>query len=81
MKVTEKTLYKLIEDYQSNPTKQMSKAFWLMDRYTLRDIRRLKDSHGNYLCSFDGKNWSIMGKRIVINNDAVDIKLTDFLDA
>lgn len=80
-RITEDYLYGLIREYRHDPNKRMDKAFWLLDRHSLKDIRLMKDGTGNYLCSFNtDKHWTLIGIKVVIRSHAAGIKLTDFLD-
>ncbi|MDD5406006.1 MAG: phage major capsid protein [Sulfurovaceae bacterium] len=60
--------YSLDEDYDQN-------AVWMMNRKTLKTIRKMKDANGDYLWSkgFGGEPDTLDGKPIVVNKHMPDI--------
>lgn len=63
----------LIDVQMSVKEPYQEKAIWIMDRSTLREIRKLKDGDGNYLMIRDfatGGGWMLLNKKVYLSENA-----------
>ena len=66
----------LIDVQMSIPEKFQVNACWIMHKKTLKAIRKLKDSDGNYLLGrlADGFGWELLGKKVYITESCTEIE-------
>ena len=67
------TADELIDLQMTVPQVYQNAAVWLMNKDTLKALRKLKDNDGNYLLNKDisgGFGWSLLGKPVYVSENA-----------